>query len=192
MPETDGQLYIRYVKENDTEAFRQIYEKYRDSLILFLNGIVGNIDDAEELMMDTFAILSSRTVRYKEKEEAGFKTWLYTIAKNRAKMFLRKHKTMFQLPEDDEMNSEELSDNTDASPEESLIKEEQNKELYTALESLDSDTRQVIYLMFFEGLKPPEISRIMKKNVKQIYNMTARGKTALKDTLERMGYSWDM
>ena len=192
MPETDGQLYIRYVRENDTEAFRQIYEKYRDSLILFLNGIVGNIDDAEELMMDTFAILSSRTVRYKEKEEAGVKTWLYAIAKNRAKMFLRKHKTMFQLPEDDEMNSEELSDNTDASPEESLIKEEQNKELYTALESLDSDTRQVIYLMFFEGLKPPEISHIMKKNVKQIYNMTARGKTALKDTLERMGYSWDM
>ena len=36
MPETDGQLYIRYVKENDTEAFRRIYEKYRDSLILFL------------------------------------------------------------------------------------------------------------------------------------------------------------
>ncbi|MBO4701977.1 MAG: RNA polymerase sigma factor [Lachnospiraceae bacterium] len=192
MPETDGQLYLKYVKENDTEAFRQVYEKYRDSLILFLNGIVGNIDDAEELMMDTFAILSSRTVRYKEKEEAGFKTWLYAIAKNRAKMFLRKHKTMFQLPEDDEMNSEELSDNTDASPEESLIKEEQNKELYTALESLDSDTRQVIYLIYFEGLKPPEISRIMKKNIKQIYNMTARGKTALKDTLERRGYSWDM
>lgn len=193
MPETDGQLYIKYVKDNDKEAFRFIYEKYRDSLILFLNGIVGNIDDAEELMMDTFAILSSRTVRYKEKEEAGFKTWLYAIAKNRAKMFLRKHKTMFSLPEDDEMNSEELSSgNADESPEESLIKEERNKELYSALESLDSDTRQVIYLIYFEGLKPPEISSIMKKNIKQIYNMTARGKTSLKDTLERMGYSWDM
>ena len=193
MPETDGQLYIKYVKDNDKEAFRFIYEKYRDSLILFLNGIVGNIDDAEELMMDTFAILSSKTVRYKEKEEAGFKTWLYAIAKNRAKMFLRKHKTMFSLPEDDEMNSEELSSgNADESPEESLIKEEQNRELYTALESLDSDTRQVIYLIYFEGLKPPEISRIMKKNIKQIYNMTARGKTSLKDNLERMGYSWDM
>ena len=193
MPDTDGQLYIRYVKENDTEAFRTVYEKYRDSLILFLNGIVGNIDDAEELMMDTFAILSARTVKYREKEDAGFKTWLYAIAKNRAKMFLRKHKTMFQLPEDDEMNSEELSDgNTDASPEESLIKEERNQELYSALESLDSDTRQVLYLMYFEDLKPPEISRIMKKNIKQIYNLTARGKTALKSTLERMGYSWDM
>lgn len=193
MPETDGQLYIKYVKDNDKEAFRYIYEKYRDALILFLNGIVGNIDDAEELMMDTFAILSSKTVRYKEKEEAGFKTWLYAIAKNRAKMFLRKHKTMFSLPEDDEMNSEELAEGSaDTSPEESLIKEEQNRELYTALESLDSDTRQVLYLMYFEDLKPPEISRIMKKNIKQIYNLTARGKTALKSTLERMGYSWDM
>ncbi len=193
MPETDGQLYIKYLKENDTEAFRVIYEKYRDSLILFLNGIVGNIDDAEELMMDTFAILSSKTVRYKEKEEAGFKTWLYAIAKNRAKMFLRKHKTTFQLPEDDDMNSEELSDaNADSSPEESLIAKEENKELYSALESLDSDTRQVLYLMYFEDLKPQEISRVMKKNIKQIYNLTARGKTALKDTLERMGYTWDM
>ena len=193
MPETDGQLYIKYLKENDKEAFRVIYEKYRDSLILFLNGIVGNIDDAEELMMDTFAILSSKTIRYKEKEEAGFKTWLYSIAKNRAKMFLRKHKTMFQLPEDDGMNSEELSDeNTDSSPEKSLITKEENKELYTALESLDSETRQVLYLIYFEDLKPQEISRIMKKNIKQIYNLTARGKTALKDTLERMGYTWDM
>ena len=192
MPDNDGILYIRFLVENDQDALEVLFNKFRDGLILFLFGFVQNAEVAEELMMDTFAILSSRTVRYKEKEEAGFKTWLYAIAKNRAKMFLRKHKTMFQLPEDDEMNSEELSDNTDASPEESLIKEEQNKELYTALESLDSDTRQVIYLMFFEGLKPPEISRIMKKNVKQIYNMTARGKTALKDTLERMGYSWDM
>lgn len=193
MPETDGQLYIKYVKDNDKEAFRYIYEKYRDALILFLNGIVGNIDDAEELMMDTFAILSSKTVRYKEKEEAGFKTWLYAIAKNRAKMFLRKHKNMFSLPEDDDMNSEELAEGSaDTSPEESLIKEERNRELYTALKSLDSDTRQVLYLMYFEDLKPPEISRIMKKNIKQIYNLTARGKTALKSTLERMGYSWDM
>ena len=193
MPETDGQLYIKYLKENDTEAFRVIYEKYRDSLILFLNGIVGNIDDAEELMMDTFAILSSKTVRYKEKEEAGFKTWLYAIAKNRAKMYLRKHKTMFQLPEDDEMNSEELTDtNADSSPEDSLITKEENKELYSALESLDLETRQVIYLMYFEDLKPSEISRIMKMNIKKIYNLTARGKTALKDTLERMGYTWDM
>lgn len=193
MPETDGQLYIKYLKENDTEAFRVIYEKYRDSLILFLNGIVGNIDDAEELMMDTFAILSSKTVRYKEKEEAGFKTWLYAIAKNRAKMFLRKHKTMFQLPEDDEMNSEELTEgNVEASPEESLITREENKELYSALDSLDSETRQVIYLIYFEDLKPSEISRIMKMNIKKIYNLTARGKTALKDTLERMGYTWDM
>ena len=193
MPETDGQLYIKYLKENDTEAFRVIYEKYRDSLILFLNGIVGNIDDAEELMMDTFAILSSKTVRYKEKEEAGFKTWLYAIAKNRAKMFLRKHKTTFQLPEDDEMNSEELTEgNVEASPEESLITKEENKELYSALDSLDSETRQVIYLIYFEDLKPSEISRIMKMNIKKIYNLTARGKTALKDTLERMGYTWDM
>ena len=71
MPETDGQLYIKYVKDNDKEAFRYIYEKYRDALILFLNGIVGNIDDAEELMMDTFAILMALRNSQKSREDVS-------------------------------------------------------------------------------------------------------------------------
>ena len=48
---TDGQLYIRYLYEEDQDAFRILYEKYKDGIILFLFGIVKNIDDAEELII---------------------------------------------------------------------------------------------------------------------------------------------
>ena len=70
MTETDGQMYIRFLRDDDQDALRVIFEKYRESVTLFLYGIVQNEDDAEELMMDTFAILASGTARYKEKEGA--------------------------------------------------------------------------------------------------------------------------
>ena len=95
MQVTDGQLYIRFLNSNDEDAFRVLYEKYNDSLVLFLNGIIGNTDDDEELMMDTFAVLYSGTARYKERDDASFKTWLFGVAKNQARMFLRKHKAVF-------------------------------------------------------------------------------------------------
>ena len=190
-PDSDAKLYIRYLNKGDNDAIGELYERYSKSLVLFLYGMVSNMEDAEELMMDTFAILSSRTVRYSEKKESGFKTWLFSIAKNRARMFLRKHKTILSLSMVSEDN-DELGDalqSDDLEPDEQLIADETKKHLYEALESLNEEYRQVLYLTYFEDMRPADISRIMKKTMKQVYNLTSRGKEALKDALERMGYS---
>ncbi|MCR5701534.1 MAG: sigma-70 family RNA polymerase sigma factor [Lachnospiraceae bacterium] len=185
---TDGQLYIRYVNDNDENAFRILFEKYRDSLFLFLNKIVFNEDDAEELMMDTFAILSSGTAKYKEKKNVSFKTWLYAIAKNQARMFLRKNKATFSEIDEDNITLNE----SESTPESSILEDERNSKLYIALNNLDNDSRQVLYLTYFEDMTSGEISHVMKKNIKQIYNLTSRGKIALKKELEGMGYTWDI
>ena len=185
----DGQLYIRYLKEEDDDALGCLYEKYRESLILFLYGIVGNMEDAEELMMDTFAVLASGTARYQIRQNAGFKTWLYAIAQNKARMFLRKaHKYQSTSEED---VTERLGDEK-AGPEELLLENERYAFLYRALERISAEYRQVLYLTYFEELKSDQICRILKKTKKQIYNLSARGKTALKAELERMGYTWDL
>ncbi|MBO4376771.1 MAG: sigma-70 family RNA polymerase sigma factor [Lachnospiraceae bacterium] len=190
-PDSDAKLYIRYLNKGDDEAIGELYERYSKSLVLFLYGMVSNMEDAEELMMDTFSILSSRTVRYVEKKESGFKTWLFSIAKNRARMFLRKHKTILSLSMVSEDSSElgETLQSDDPEPEEQLIADESKKNLYEALESLSDEYRQVLYLTYFEDMRPADISRIMKKTTKQVYNLTSRGKEALKEALERMGYN---
>lgn len=185
MPETDAQLYRQYLTEGDEDALKSLYIKYKENLILFLYGMVQNMDDAEELMMDTFAVLASGTARYKSREDASFKTWLYAIAKNQARMFLRRQKKGVDMNEVQVEKAEE-------EPEKELILTERNVQLYKALKGLDEEYRQVLFLLYFEELKPQEISRIMKKSIKQVYNLTARGKKALKATLERMGYTWEL
>lgn len=183
MNETDELVYSRFLTERNEQDLKILLLRHRESLTLFLNGYVHNMNDAEEIMLDSFAIIASGTAKYTALGNGSFKTWLFSIGKNQAKMFLRKKKVMF-VPLDENIP------NTGSEPEPDLIKEEQFRQLYKALEYLSSDYRQVLYLLYFEGMKAEEISHVMNKRIKQIYNLAERGKKSLKEVLERMGFEY--
>lgn len=189
MPESDGLLYIRFLTNHDRYALEVLFNKYRDGLVLFIYGFVQNADDAEELMMDTFAILASGTARYKEKDNASFKTWLFAIAKNQALIYLRKKKIKFVFLEKNFLSNIEAD--SSYQPVVKLLKNERNAQLYRAMKSIDADYRQALFLLCFENMKPEQICRIIKKNIKQTYNLLARGKEALRNAFDRMKFSWD-
>ena len=190
MPDTDGLLYIRFLTDNDQLALEVLFNKYRESLILFLYGFIQNADIAEELMMDTFAILASGTARYKEKDDASFKTWLYAVAKNQALLYIRKHRLKFVSSEKDLLNNIEADESLQ--PIAMLLKNKRESLLYRAMKVIDTDYRQVLFLLYFENMKPEQISRIIKKNIKQTYNLLSRGKESLRVAFEKMVKSWDM
>ena len=190
MPESDGQLYLRFLNEGEEEALRILFEEYKESLTLFINGFVDNLDDAEDLMMDTFAILASGTARYVEKREGTFKTWLFSIGKNQARMFIRKKKFGFISLDDDEIR--EITDAEESQPDFDILKNERRAAIYQALNEIKDDYKQVLYLAYFEDMKPEQISRVMKISPKQTYNLITRGKTALKGALEKKGFSWNI
>ena len=192
-PEADGQLYIRYLREGDKEALRALFLKHKDSLTFFLYGIVHDAEDAEELMMDTFAVLASRTAHYSIRKDAEFKTWLYAVARNQARAFLRRHREIpSEIWEDAELMDGKDAGTHGASPEQAMLRDERNAQLWKAMRSLHPDYAQVLYLSYFEGMTPSEIGRIMKKSEKQIYNLSARAKAALKGKLKGTEYSWDI
>ncbi|MCR5249393.1 MAG: sigma-70 family RNA polymerase sigma factor [Lachnospiraceae bacterium] len=180
---SDETLYLRFLEEQDEALFRELLLRHQNSLIYFLYGYVHSYEDAEELMIDTFAIAASGTTRFVPGRNAGFRTWLFAIAKNRARMHLRRHKPVFEEIREDLPSKDPL-------PEMHLASEEQRRQLYGALNSLAADYRQVLYLLYFEGMKPEEIGSVMGKTIKQIYNLTNRGKAALRESLERMGFEY--
>lgn len=190
MPDNDGLLYIRFLTTGDQDALEVLFNKYKEGLVLFIYGFVQNIDIAEELMMDTFALLVSGVARYKKTDNALFKTWLYAVAKKQALLYLRKHKFwIFSLEKDflDNMNTADS-----LNPVATLLKDERETQLYKSLKSIDAIYRQALYLQYFENMKPEQISRIIKKNIKQTYNLLAKGKELLRATYERMGNPWNI
>ena len=177
MDQTDEALYESFITENDERSIRVLFDRYRDPLIYYIGKIVQNIDDAEEIMMDCFAVVVAGTARFRARG-SSFKTWLYAIATKRAYMFLRKNHTSVNLDQSEDIAADELM-----LPESMILKEEKNRELYKAMNTLSSDQRTVLYLKFFEDMAPSEISRIMRKSVKQIYKLTDKGKNRLRELL---------
>ena len=72
------------------------------------------------------------------------------------------------------------------------LKEEQKILLHKALQNLNPDYRQVIYLVFFENFSNSETAKIMHKTKRQIENLLYRAKQSLKSELEKEGFEYEV
>lgn len=77
----DAGLMLR-VREGDDESFALLLHKHRAPLVSFLNRMVQNHAQAEELAQETFLRVYRQRARY--EPTAKFTTWLFCIAANLA------------------------------------------------------------------------------------------------------------
>mgnify|MGYP001062910497 FL=1 len=155
-----------------------IYKKYCKCVYNFLYKLTNDIELSEELTQETFytAIKKINTLNKKE----SIRTWLYQIAKNKWKDYLRKNKKAnINL---DENTVENLVANYDI--EEDMIAKDNIIEFYKKIHMLDIDTREIIYLKIIRNFTFKEISQILGKNEEWARTKFYRGKLKLKESLQ--------
>jgi RNA polymerase sigma factor (sigma-70 family) len=155
-----------------------IYKKYCKCVYNFLYKLTNDIELSEELTQETFytAIKKINTLNKKE----SIRTWLYQIAKNKWKDYLRKNK---KANIDLEENTvENLVANYDI--EEDMIAKDNIIEFYKKVHMLDIDTREIIYLKIIRNFTFKEISQILGKNEEWARTKFYRGKLKLKESLK--------
>lgn len=177
MTDTGTDYYLRFL-QGDTQALEELVRLYGDSLVRYVCCFVKNEAAAEDIMADTFATLIVK--RKKFTQNAQFKTYLYRIAHNKAMDFLRKTKRLLPWNELENVLC-------DDSPEPEILLRERRETLYRAMQNLPVQYKDVLYLRYIDGFTLPELSRILKKNSKQVYNLLARAKPALKKLLNEEG-----
>lgn len=178
--ETDEHVYQRWL-DGDEDALRILLERFRESLTCFIMGYVYSMDDAEELMLDTFAAMATGRARF-TGGGSSFKTWLFAIGRNLARKHLRRKKLNVGVLPD-------IADRNEAvMPEINILKSERNRHLYAAMRTLPEEYRQVLFLLEFESMDVENVARVMGKNRKQVYNLSFRSKQALKEALKRSGF----
>lgn len=182
----DEELYNILINKNSEEALIILMKRHKEGLILFINGYVHNINNAEELMLDTFAEIAAGPTLFSHR--SSFKTWLFSVAKNITLMHLRKENKYISLSDDNKMDCYESSS---ATPELDILKNERNRQLYLALDKINPDYRQILILLYFEDMSHDEAAIIMKKSKKQIYHLAERGRKSLKLQLDKMGFTLD-
>ena len=180
----NGASSYRRFLDGDKNALIDIISEYREGLVLFLSNFTGDFCLAEETAEDTFIKLYTDKPKFSGK--SSFKTWIYTIGKNAAQDIIRKRSKLTEVPIDDFYS---LADRENI--ESNYIISEDKKQLLRALEKLNGDYRQVLYLTFFENFSNTETAVIMGKNEKQIRNLIYRAKESLRNTMEREGFRYE-
>lgn len=115
------------------------------------------------------------------------KTWLYTIGRNVAIDYLRKSKRSSFLPIDNLQNV--LSDEGEF--EKSYLQEERKIAVHKALGKLNTEYREILYLIYFEDFSNSEAAKTLNKSKRQIENLIYRARNSLKAELNKEGFVYE-
>lgn len=134
------------VAQHNERAFEELYNKTRQAVYSVCLGIVKSHYVAEELSQDTYVAVWTYSEKFRGR---GYKTWILTIAKNKALNYLKKaqNELSVDISENDELGSYEND-------------MELGITLKTALSVLSEDERQIV-LLRNSGVKAKEIASFM-------------------------------
>ncbi len=174
----NGESSYRRFLDGDSNAFGEIVETYKDSLIFFINRYVHNFAVAEELAQDVFVEILMHKRRYNFKN--SLKTYIFTIGRNLAVSYVRKCSRRPEYAFEFIENEQDV-----LLLEDEFIKKEQERKLHEALGRIADDYSTALHLIYFEGMSYEQVGKVMKKNKKQVENIVYRAKKALKNEMEK-------
>jgi len=153
---------INKAKTGDQKAFEALMAKYRNAVFYTILKMIHNRDDAEDILLVSFSKAFNNLENY--KEDFAFSTWLFKIATNNCIDFIRKKKLLTTPLEgsvtdsgDSEYRGVVVSD-TNADPEESIIKEQKAAKMRAIVDQLPDKYQTLIKMRYFEELSYEEIA----------------------------------
>ncbi len=166
LSEQDDESLIKLTLDGNTRAFDVLVKRHSRKIHSMLMQMLNCEADAYDVAQDSF-IKAFRALRYFNGQSA-FYTWLYTIAANNARNFIRKRgrDRTTTIDNDDKGNQHEKNDDlADTSLESDPIRKanlkDLNKRLRAALDQLSPNHREVVTLSDIAGLSNPEIASML-------------------------------
>lgn len=153
------------------ENIEEIYIKYANLIKNYIFFITKNIELSEEIMQETFVVAINQIDKF--RADCEISTWLCSIAKKILYKKTKKDNSKNMLS----IEEVEIADNKKV--EEEYIRSESKLRLYQALQELDSDTREVMYLRLTGDLTFKEIGKILNKTENWARVTFFRGKQKL-------------
>lgn len=183
--QVDQQLVDR-VKRGDKKAFDVLVLKYQHKVIKLISRYVRDSSEALDVAQEAF--LKAYRALPSFRGDSQFYTWLYRIAINTAKNYLVSQGRRPPTSDIDLTDAEQFEGTDElkefATPEEHLLKDEVEKTVLEAMESLPDDLRTAITLRELEGLSYEEIAEAMACPVGTVRSRIFRAREAINSRLE--------
>ncbi len=181
---TDEALIAEFQRGN-TAAFTLLVHRYKDPLTNFVYRFLGDWDECNDAVQDTFVRVFQNRDAY--KPIAKFSTWIYTIATNVAKSRLRRRNILRMLPlirrgeeGEPEYDVADESSRADLQLESHMVEER----IQHALDALPPKHREVILLRDVQGLSYEEIADITHLSMGTVKSRINRARQKLQEMLK--------
>ena len=139
-------------------AYVELYDLYSGLIYRLAYSLLGDQQDAEEVLQDSFEYAFRRLDRF-DPRKASFKTWLYRIAVSRCRnKRRRKWLPSFSLSVFD---GNEPKDTAAPLPDERALLSERQRAVWAAVGELSPKLREVAILRYYGGLQYGEIGDVL-------------------------------
>lgn len=174
---------IKKLQKKNVKAFEYLVKNYTGYVSTIVYNIVGQsmtIQDVEEVTADTFFAIWENSEKLQENSLRGY---MGSVARNKSKNKLRKCNITEDIDDfvvecstsiDDIIDDREISD---------VLKE--------AIDSLDSEERNIFLRYYYYYQKVSEIAEEMNINPSTVKTRLFRGRTKIKQFLYERGFSYE-
>jgi RNA polymerase sigma-70 factor (ECF subfamily) len=179
----EAKLVARSLKQ-DHDAFGQLVERYATVIVNLAYRMVGDRTEAEDLAQETFVAAFNALPMF--RAESKFSTWLYRIAANKCKDWLRVKRpgqSVHDVDIEDVIDDRVVEERT---PERLLSQQQVAAQLDRAIQRLPPLYREAFVLKHVEGLSYEEMQEILGVNGDTLKMRVYKGRLQLSRELAEL------
>lgn len=163
---TDEKLLADYLA-GQTGSFELLVRRHAQELHTFVQRFTGDSAAAEDVVQESFLQVHHSADRFDPARH--FKPWLFTIAANKARDYLRKRSRRREVPIDAPIGGEDdsarpfvdLLSADQVKPDEDLQMDERRRIVRSVVEEMPANLCEVLILAYFHRFPYKEISEII-------------------------------
>jgi RNA polymerase sigma factor (sigma-70 family) len=179
----DQELVTR-IRGGDEEAFRGLFRRYAPNAMALARRVVRQPSLAEEIVQEAFLALWRNPTGY-DQERGSVRSWLLGTVHHRAVDAVRREESQRRRAESAvsvEVAQPDISEDVAAE----LDAPEERRAVRTALDELPAEQRQVIELMYFDGLSQSTIAERLSLPLGTVKSRSLLGMRRLRAALVEM------
>lgn len=174
---------IKRCQTGDQQAMEQIVLQYQNQVYNIAYGMMGNSEDAQDIMQEVFLRVWDKIRQFQFKSR--FSTWLYRIVKNLS--INEKNRQRRRQTSPMEMDDSQAWTPIDTTtPEKEALLAEKQKLMEIALAQLKKDYRTILVLREMETLSYEELAEILGCSLGRVKSRLHEARMALRNILKQL------
>lgn len=170
-------IYLQALEsEEDRSRFETLYRLYRDMMFGVAFRLTENREDAEDALHQAFLSVLDNMDRLSDLRAAATKGFLVVITEHKALDLLRKRGRRMPLEDPDQLPGIPVTVQADTP-------------LADAMARLPAQYRELLLLRYAHGFSVREIAKALDHTPNAVQKQLTRAKHALREALEKEGYT---